>query len=214
MAANRIQRTPPDASTMTCRARALIRCTASFICSCDMLSSMMMSAPLQPSASSHLPATRSPLRSSSYGESLRERRARPPAMPPAPLIWLSLIMTASYRPNRWLWPPPTRTAYFSSSRWPGVVLRVSTRRVGKAVERVHKSARLRRDAGQPLQQIQRQAFARQDAMCASFHLRNDVPFATGLTIGQQAAGRQASDPRLRTRASRSACRQATPVSFI
>ena len=36
-----------------------------------------------------------------------------------------MIRTASYRPNRWFRPPPHRTAYFSSARQPGVVLRVS-----------------------------------------------------------------------------------------
>ena len=40
-------------------------------------------------------------------------------------MWLSLISTASSRPKRWLTPPPQRTAYFSSARRPGVVLRVS-----------------------------------------------------------------------------------------
>ena len=36
----------------------------------------------------------------------------------------------SYRPVRWFVPPPQRTAYFSSARRPGVVLRVSRMRVG------------------------------------------------------------------------------------
>ena len=35
-------------------------------------------------------------------------------------------MIASSSPKRWLKPPPQRTAYFSSARRPGVVLRVST----------------------------------------------------------------------------------------
>ena len=39
--------------------------------------------------------------------------------------WLSLIRMASSRPRRWFVPPPQRTASFSSSRRPGVVLRVS-----------------------------------------------------------------------------------------
>ena len=46
--------------------------------------------------------------------------------PPAAAMWFSLISTASYRPIRWLVPPPTRTAYFCASRRPGRVLRVST----------------------------------------------------------------------------------------
>ena len=45
--------------------------------------------------------------------------------PPAAATWLSLIRIASSRPKRWLTPPPQRTAYFSSARKPGVVLRVS-----------------------------------------------------------------------------------------
>src|SRR5690349_5613144 len=41
-------------------------------------------------------------------------------------MWLSLISIASSRPNRWLAPPPSRTASFSRTRRPGVVLRVQT----------------------------------------------------------------------------------------
>src|SRR2546426_730798 len=40
-------------------------------------------------------------------------------------MWFSLISTASWRPMRWLRPPPAATAAFSSDRSPGVVLRVS-----------------------------------------------------------------------------------------
>ena len=47
-------------------------------------------------------------------------------MLPAASLWLSLIMATSYRPMRLLVPPPARTAYFSSARRPGVVLRVSS----------------------------------------------------------------------------------------
>src|SRR6266571_2041302 len=46
-------------------------------------------------------------------------------MPPAARMWFSLIRRPSSRPARWLLAPPTRTAYFSSTRRPGVVLRVS-----------------------------------------------------------------------------------------
>ena len=45
--------------------------------------------------------------------------------PPASAAWFSLIRIASYRPARWLVPPPAATAAFSSARSPGVVLRVS-----------------------------------------------------------------------------------------
>ena len=44
---------------------------------------------------------------------------------PAAAMWLSLISAASDSDIRWLTPPPQRTAYFSSARSPGRVLRVS-----------------------------------------------------------------------------------------
>ena len=57
----------------------------------------------------------------------RRAPARSPARtPPASARWLSLISMASSRPKRWFAPPPQRTAYFSSARRPGVVLRVQT----------------------------------------------------------------------------------------
>ncbi len=46
--------------------------------------------------------------------------------PPIAARWLSLINIPSLSPNRWLRPPPWRTAAFSSRRRPGLVLRVST----------------------------------------------------------------------------------------
>ena len=49
-------------------------------------------------------------------------------IPPAQAMWFSFSIAASSRPMRWLMPPPQRTAYFSSKRSPGVVLRVSARR--------------------------------------------------------------------------------------
>ncbi len=48
------------------------------------------------------------------------------AMLPAALMWLSLSMIISYKPKRWLTPPPIRTASFSSNLKLGVVLRVSS----------------------------------------------------------------------------------------
>src|SRR5437588_763903 len=56
-------------------------------------------------------------------------------MPPATAMWLSLIRIASSSPKRWLKPPPQRTAYFSSARSPGVVLRVQQMRVRVPVTR-------------------------------------------------------------------------------
>src|ERR1700728_643691 len=55
-------------------------------------------------------------------------RVSTPRMPPATAMWLSLISTASSSPKRWLKPPPQRTAYFSSARNPGAVLRVQMTR--------------------------------------------------------------------------------------
>ena len=54
--------------------------------------------------------------------------------------WLSLASTASERPKRWLAPPPQRTAYRSSTRSPGVVLRVSVMRAPVPSTRATNSA--------------------------------------------------------------------------
>jgi hypothetical protein len=57
------------------------------------------------------------------------RRHRAPhrlAHDPATATWLSLIIAASHNPMRWLVAPPVRVAYFSSTRSPGAVLRVSS----------------------------------------------------------------------------------------
>ena len=51
--------------------------------------------------------------------------AKASSTPPAAITWLSLTRAASDSDMRWLTPPPHRTAYFSSARSPGVVLRVS-----------------------------------------------------------------------------------------
>src|SRR5690606_26856924 len=55
----------------------------------------------------------------------RRARCTAAAMLPAAAMWFSLSMMASYRPMRWLRPPPARTAYFCARRRPGKVLRVS-----------------------------------------------------------------------------------------
>ena len=64
-----------------------------------------------------------------FRRSSRSARGRdaPPAVRTA--RWLSLSITASESPKRWLCPPPHVTACFSSARRPGVVLRVSHTRV-------------------------------------------------------------------------------------
>ena len=50
--------------------------------------------------------------------------------------------------------PPMRTAYFSSARRPGVVLRVSTMARAGTRDRRHTVRGERRDAGEPAQEIQ------------------------------------------------------------
>ena len=76
-------------------------------------------------------------------------------------MWLSLIRIASSRPKRWLKPPPQRTAYFSSARRPGVVLRVQQMRSLVCRRRGGQNRRSRRDAGEPAEEIQRHALAGQ-----------------------------------------------------
>ena len=63
-------------------------------------------------------------RPSGPATALRARRTASVMLIPA--RWLSFTSTASERLDRWLVPPPARTAAFSSTRSPGVVLRVSS----------------------------------------------------------------------------------------
>ena len=51
---------------------------------------------------------------------------------PAAARWLSFSITRSKSPILWLYPPPHAKAYFSSTRNPGVVLRVSSNFVGES----------------------------------------------------------------------------------
>jgi hypothetical protein len=62
---------------------------------------------------------------------------------------------------RWFAPPPARTAYFSSFRQPGVVLRVSRIWPSVPAHRGHVPARERGDAGEPLQEVERDALGRE-----------------------------------------------------
>ena len=83
---------------------------------------------------------------------------------PAAATWLSLISAASPRLIRWLTPPPHRTAYFSSARNPGSVLRVS-RICAPVPATASTQVRVaRRDSGQVGQQVQRGSLGRQDAL--------------------------------------------------
>jgi hypothetical protein len=99
------------------------RRTASAVCAGLKLSSRMSSAFRARTSSS----CSSESTSTSHGRSGAAARAavRAADTEPAAATWLSLIRTASPRPSRWFIPPPHRTAYFSSSRSPGRVLRVS-----------------------------------------------------------------------------------------
>ncbi|KAG0754757.1 hypothetical protein G6F22_020850 [Rhizopus arrhizus] len=59
----------------------------------------------------------------------RRAPATAAASEPAARMWFSFSITVSYRPKRWLSPPPQRTAYFCARRRPGRVLRASRMRV-------------------------------------------------------------------------------------
>ena len=65
-------------------------------------------------------------RSAALSGSLAPVRARPTRRSTSPSSAGSTQSSSpSYSPTRWLNPPPQRTAYLSSSRRPGTVLRVS-----------------------------------------------------------------------------------------
>ena len=66
------------------------------------------------------------------------------------------MSTASWRPIRWLVPPPQRTAHFSAARRPGVVLRVSrmTARVPATASTYRRVSVAMPD--EPAQQVERQ----------------------------------------------------------
>ena len=117
-------RSPPDAST--CAPRRSARRTASAVSARDMLSTRTRSAPAARASSSWS--------RSSTSTSTRQAPGRPAARraastagptPPRAAMWLSFTSTASERLMRWFAPPPQRTAYFSTARSPGRVLRVS-----------------------------------------------------------------------------------------
>ena len=97
-------------------------------------------------------------------------RAAPPARaatasptPPASAAWFSLIRMKSYRPARWLTPPPSATARFSSARRPGRRLaRVEQLRgAARRRDRPHDRRRQRGDARQPPEEVQRGPLGRQ-----------------------------------------------------
>ena len=102
-------------------------CTASAVSANDMLSTRTRSAPAASASSSSA-------RSSTSTSSVRPPRAAAPGdlaastaafTPPRAAMWLSFTRRAYDRFIRWLQAPPQRTAYFSTARRPGKVLRVS-----------------------------------------------------------------------------------------
>src|SRR5215203_2640764 len=112
--------TPPEASV---RARRRHSLTASAIAPSSMLSSSSRSQPRSRASATWSRVSTSTSRGRPGPAALAASTAR--RRLPAARMWLSLTSRASYRPMRWLAPPPQRTAYFSRWRSPGVVLRVS-----------------------------------------------------------------------------------------
>src|SRR4051812_2236096 len=116
---------PPLASRGT---RPLTWTTALRSCSSPRLSSRSMSAPAA-SASSICSGVLTSASTFSSGCAARRALRTASPMPPAAAAWSSLTNIPSKSAPRWLVPPPARTAAFSNSRIPGVVLRVSSNRV-------------------------------------------------------------------------------------
>ena len=138
-----------------------------------MLSSSTASAPARAASAtwsrvSHSTSTIRP------GHSARARRTASAMLEPA--RWLSFTRTASDRPARWLVPPPARTAAFSRTRSPGVVLRVSRtcdRRVA-LVRRRHVLRGQRGDARQVAEEVERGALGGEDRAQRARHLHDRV----------------------------------------
>ncbi len=128
--------------------------------------------------------------------------------------WFSLTRIASSRPARWLAPPPQRTAYFSSARRPGVVLRVS-RMVAPVPSTAADVARgQRRDPAEAAEQVERRALAGEHGARRALELARggsgaSVTRAPSSTqrIEARRAGRAPGTPRARHRTP-----QATPGS--
>src|SRR5438132_365244 len=125
MRCKRSRVTPPDASVGT---RPAICFTAAASSRSPRLSRRRRSAPAA-SASSICAGvlTSASMRRKGEAAALARRTAAP--TPPAAAAWLSLTRIPSKSAPRWFVPPPARTAAFSSSRMPGLVFRVSSRRV-------------------------------------------------------------------------------------
>src|SRR6266851_2316555 len=117
--------TPPDASVGTRPATCF---TAAASSRSPRLSSRSRSAPAA-SASSICSGVLTSASTRRRGEAAALARRTASPTPPAAAAWLSFTRIPSNSAPRWFPPPPARTAAFSSARIPGLVLRVSSRRV-------------------------------------------------------------------------------------
>src|SRR5215211_9008392 len=99
---------PPEASVRARRPQAF---TAAAMVSRSMLSSSSRSQPRSRASATWSRVSTSTSRGSPGPAARAASTAR--RRPPAAWMWLSLTSRASYRPMRWLAPPPQRTAYFS-----------------------------------------------------------------------------------------------------
>ncbi len=116
--------TPPDTSVrMGPGASMCATAMASTTVPGSMLSSSTASAPARAASATWSSASHS-ISTIRPGHSARDRLTASAMLVPA--RWLSFTRTASDSPERWLVPPPARTAAFSRTRRPGVVLRVSS----------------------------------------------------------------------------------------
>ncbi|GIW74871.1 MAG: hypothetical protein KatS3mg103_1393 [Phycisphaerales bacterium] len=128
----------------------------------------------------------------------------------SPARWLSLISTASYSPMRWFVPPPHRTAYFSSCRRPGVVLRVSTTRAGGIAHRRHVPRRLGGHAAQPSEQVQERPLDGQQLAHRAEQTPQDAARARSANHPRPARGTSTWAPERPARRRRPASRRPPP----
>ena len=127
--------------------------------------------------------------------------------------WLSFTSTPSSRPKRWFRPPPQATACFSSRRRPGVVLRVSRIATPRSRHGVDVAARQRRDAGEPAEEVQRDALAREDRAQRARDARRRPSCARRACPSSTSASNRTSGSSARKTASAAASPQTTPASF-
>ena len=169
--------TPPEISILArpARARPPRGCRRSSCCRRE-------SSRRQPPAPRRPASRRSRLDFDRQAGPMRARASTAASTPPARRMWLSLIRIASKSPTRWLVAPPARTAYFSSARSVGVVLRVS-RMVMRPPAASTNCARARRDARQALQEIQRRALGDEQRPRRAGDDRNLFTRDAGVAVG-------------------------------